>query len=999
MRGRELVLLAGFYELLLLVCPIAGVTDPGDLAVLNAFKKGMKNAELLQWPDGGTDPCGQKWQYIFCSGPRVAQIQVQKVGLEGTLPSNFNQLTELYNIGLQRNKFSGALPTFNGLAKLRYAYLGTNNFDAIPADFFVGLTSLEFLSLEYNNLNATHGWNLPSDLQGSANLNSLYLSQCNLVGPIPDFLGQMASLSTLELAYNSLTGPIPSSFNGSGLQTFQLNNQAAPSLSGPIDVVGSMQSLKQLWLHGNNFNGTIPPSLGDCVSLTEIKLNGNELVGPIPSNLTNLQLTNLTVDSNKLSGPIPDLKLPPGGFTYSGNSFCQSVPGLSCAPAVTVLLDFLASLNYPIDLAGSWTGNDPCNSWIGIGCSTGTVSVINLPNRNLNGNISPSLVNLPSLKIIKLGGNKLSGTIPSTLTRLKSLSTLDLSHNNLSPPVPKFSGQVQVLTAGNPLIDKSSALPPVSPSVPPPSGSPPLPPSGSPPSPRSNGPPSNGSSAPVPSANGSTPSNPVSPASPAPPSGSSAGSNTNSTNSNAPTKQFDGIKGKSSRISTATIVGSVAAAVLLLFLVPAAFCLYKKKARRPEQGEEPSPLVVDVREPSNGSNSLVKILVANNNANGGNSLSDTQSTSSGPSEVQITEAGNLIISVQVLRHVTRNFSPENELGRGGFGVVYKGQLDDGTIIAVKRMEAAVVSNKGLAEFQSEIAVLSRVRHRHLVALLGYCIEGNERLLVYEYMPKGALSRHIFDWATNGLEPISWKRRLSIALDVARGMEYLHNLAHRSFIHRDLKPSNILLGDDFRAKVSDFGLVKLAPEGKYSVETKLAGTFGYLAPEYAVTGRITTKADVYSFGVVLMELITGRRALDENEPEERMHLVSWFRRMNSDKESLMRAIDGILEVTDETFESICTVAELAGHCTAREPFQRPDMGHAVNVLAPLVEKWKPRDLDNDDSGGIDFEMSLPQALKKWQAFEDKSASGLDDSQGSLPTRPTGFADSFTSSDGR
>lgn len=993
MRGRELVILAAFYELLFLVCPIAGVTDPGDLAILNAFKKGMKNAELLQWPDGGTDPCGQKWKFIYCSGPRVAQIQVQKVGLEGTLPSNFNQLTELYNIGLQRNKFSGALPTFNGLAKLRYAYLGTNNFDTIPADFFVGLTSLEVLSLEYNNLNATLGWSLPSDIQESTNLASLYLSQCNLVGLIPDFLGQMTSLSTLEMAYNRLTGPIPLSFNVSGVQIFQLNNQAAPSLSGPIDVVGKMQSLKQLWLHGNNFSGTIPPSLGDCVSLTDIKLNGNELVGPIPTNLTNLQLTNLTLDSNKLSGPIPDLKLPPGGFTYSGNSFCQSVPGLSCAPAVTVLLDFLASLNYPIGLAESWTGNDPCNSWIGIGCSTGTVSVINLPNRNLNGNISPSLINLPSLKIIKLGGNKLSGTIPSTLTRLKSLSTLDLSHNNLSPPVPKFSGQVQVLTAGNPLIDKSSSLPPSSPSVPPPSGSPPSPPP-------------NGSSAPVPSANGSTPSNPVpsnpvpsNPVSPAPRSGNSPGSNANSSNSNAPTKQFDGNKGKSSRISTATIVGSVAAAVLLFFLLPAALCLYKKKARGHVQGEEPSALIVDGRNPLNDSNSVVKILVANNNANGGNSLTDTQSTSSGPSEVHITEAGNLIISVQVLRHVTRNFSPENELGRGGFGVVYKGQLDDGTIIAVKRMEAAVVSNKGLAEFQSEIAVLSKVRHRHLVALLGYCIEGNERLLVYEYMPKGALSRHIFDWATNGLEPISWKRRLSIALDVARGMEYLHSLAHRSFIHRDLKPSNILLGDDFRAKVSDFGLVKLAPEGKYSVETKLAGTFGYLAPEYAVTGRITTKADVYSFGVVLMELITGRRALDENEPEESMYLVSWFRRMNSDKESLMKAIDGILEVTDETFESICTVAELAGHCTAREPFQRPDMGHAVNVLAPLVEKWKPKDLDNDDSGGIDFEMSLPQALKKWQAFEDKSASGLDDSQGSLPTRPTGFADSFTSSDGR
>lgn len=984
MRGRELVILVGFYELLLLVCPIVGQTNSGDMTILNAFKKGMKNADLLQWPDGGTDPCGQKWLHIYCTGSRVSQIQVQGLGLEGPLPSNFNQLTELVNIGLQRNKFSGPLPTFNGLSNLRYAYLGTNNFDTIPADFFVGLKSLQVLSLEYNNLNATQGWSLPLDLQDSTNLENLSLSRCNLVGPIPDFLGQMSSLSVLQMAYNRLTGPIPLTFNGSGMQIFQLNNQDAPSLSGPIDVVGTMQSLKQLWLHGNNFNGTIPASLSDCVSLTDIKLNGNGLVGPIPSNLGTLQLTNLTLDNNKLSGPIPDLKLPAGGFTFSGNSFCQSVPGDSCAPQVTTLLSFLASLNYPIVLAGSWTGNNPCNSWIGIVCNSGTVSVINLPNRNLAGNISPSLVNLASLKVIKLSGNMLSGAIPSNLTQLKSLITLDLSNNNLSPPIPKFSAQVKLLTAGNPLMDKSSSPPRVSPSVPPPSESSPSP------SP-------NRSSPPVASPNGSTPSNPVSTA---PPTGISSGPNTNGTKSNAPTKPIDVNKGKSSRISVGTIVGAVAAAVLLFFLLPAAFCLYKKKARLPVQVEAPSTVVTDGRDPSNRSNSLVKIVVANNNnSNGGNSLSDTQSTSSGPSEFHVMEAGNLTVSVQILRHVTRNFSPENELGRGGFGVVYKGQLDDGTIIAVKRMEAAVVSNKGLEEFQSEIAVLSKVRHRHLVALLGYCIEGNERLLVYEYMPKGALSRHIFDWGNNGLEPISWKRRLSIALDVARGLEYLHGLAHRSFIHRDLKPSNILLGDDFRAKVSDFGLVKLAPEGKYSVETRLAGTFGYLAPEYAVTGRITTKADVYSFGVVLMELITGRRALDENEPEESMHLVSWFRRMNSDKESLMKGIDRILEVTDETFESICTVAELAGHCTAREPYQRPDMGHAVNVLAPLVEKWKPKDIDNDDSGGIDFEMSLPQALKKWQAFEDKSASRLDDSQGSLPTRPTGFADSFTSTDGR
>eukprot|EP01018_Ginkgo_biloba_P012330 Gb_34876 [translate_table: standard] len=990
MRGGDgsckLVLVLVGYFVLFPFSIVIGETDPGDMAILNAFKKGMKNAELLNWPDGGTDPCGQKWDHVFCSGTAVTQIQVRGLGLEGTLPPNFNQLKALHNIGLQNNNFSGALPTFNGLSNLVYAYLGQNNFDTIPADFFKGLTSLEVLSLEYNPLNATDGWRLPSDLQASVSLMNLSLSLTNLIGPIPDFLGNMPGLQVLRLSYNKLSGSIPSTFNGSKIQIFWLNNQAAPSLSGPIDVVGTMQSLTQLWLHGNKFNGTIPDTLGDCASLTDLKLNNNELVGPIPPSLTKLPLSAFAAGNNKLTGPIPDFKIPAGGFTSQDNSFCQATPGKPCAPEVTALLDFLASVNYPISLAGSWAGNDPCG-WQGITCPQNkAVGIINLSNRQLTGTISPSLVNLSSLNTIKLNDNKLSGEIPSSLTQLKSLKSLDLSNNNLSPPIPKFSEQVNVLIGGNPLIDKTSPITPVTPSEPPSSGNPP------------SVPPPNGFNSPVAPPKGSPTKNPVSPL---PPDGSRGKSNRNDTNSNS-TRGTDGAKHKQSSVPVAVIVGPVAAAVVLLLLVPiAVICFFKKKGHKLVNVQAPSTVLVHPRNPSNNADPMVKIVVANNNGSvGGNSLSDTQSrTSSGPSEIQVMEAGNLVISVQVLRHVTRNFSPENELGRGGFGVVYKGELDDGTTIAVKRMEAAAVSSKGLNEFQAEIAVLSKVRHRHLVALLGYCIEGNERLLVYEYMPQGALSRHIFDWAKHKLEPISWKRRLSIALDVARGMEYLHSLAHRSFIHRDLKPSNILLGDDFRAKVSDFGLVKLAPEGKYSVETRLAGTFGYLAPEYAVTGRITTKADVFSFGVVLMELITGRRALDENEPEESMHLVTWFRRMNSDKESFLKAIDPVLEVTDETFESICTIAELAGHCTAREPYQRPDMSHAVNVLAPLVEKWKPTDLDNDEYGGIDFEMTLPQALKKWQAFEDTSASGLDDSKGSLPTRPTGFADSFNSTDGR
>ncbi|XP_028110913.1 receptor protein kinase TMK1-like isoform X2 [Camellia sinensis] len=210
--------------------------------------------------------------------------------------------------------------------------------------------------------------------------------------------------------------------------------------------------------------------------------------------------------------------------------------------------------------------------------------------------------------------------------------------------------------------------------------------------------------------------------------------------------------------------------------------------------------------------------------------------SSGPSNIHVIESGSMVISIQVLKNVTNNFSEENILGRGGFGTVYKGELHEGTKIAVKRMESRVVTEKGLDEFKSEIAVLTKVRHRHLVDLLGYCLDGNERLIVYEYMPQGTLSRFLFNWKEEGLKPLEWSKRLTIALDVARGVEYLHGLAHQSFIHRDLKPSNILLGDDMRAKVADFGLVRLAPVGNSSVLTKLVGTFGYLAPEYAERER-------------------------------------------------------------------------------------------------------------------------------------------------------------------
>ncbi|PIN24290.1 Non-specific serine/threonine protein kinase [Handroanthus impetiginosus] len=237
-------------------------------------------------------------------------------------------------------------------------------------------------------------------------------------------------------------------------------------------------------------------------------------------------------------------------------------------------------------------------------------------------------------------------------------------------------------------------------------------------------------------------------------------------------------------------------------------------------------------------------------------------------------------------------------------------------------------------------------------------------------PLGTLGQHLFQWQELCYQPLTWKQRLIIALDVARGVEYLHSLAQQSFIHRDLKPSNILLSDDMRAKVADFGLGKNAMDGNYSLETRLAGTFGYLAPEYTATGKVTTKVDVYAFGVVLMEIITGRKAVDETVSEESSHLVTWFRMVLINKDNLRKSIDPILDPDDETYESICKVVSLASRCTARKPTQRPDMGHVVNVLGPLVEQWKPSKPEEDDAYSIDRHMSLPQ---RWQADEENTLS--------------------------
>uniref|UniRef100_A0A803LGL7 Protein kinase domain-containing protein n=1 Tax=Chenopodium quinoa TaxID=63459 RepID=A0A803LGL7_CHEQI len=813
---------------------------------------------------------------------------------------------------------------------------------SIPRDLFTGLSVLQSVDLDNNPF---EGWEIPESLKDASTLQNFSANSANVTGVIPDFFGpdSFPGLVNLHLSFNSLEGGLPRSFDGFQIQSLWVNGQKSVGrLNGRIDVIQNMTALKEVWLHQNAFSGPLP-DFSELKDLQVLSLRDNKFTGVVPPSLMSLEsLAVVNLTNNMLQGPMTVFKDSVAvDSTEDTNSFCLPKPG-DCSPLVNTLLSVVKSMDYPERLAQYWKGNNPCGNWFGITCSNGNITTVNLEKMGLNGTISPEFASLKSLKRLILANNNLTGTIPQELTTLPALTELDVSNNQIYGKVPSLKKNLILHTQGNPDIGKDESE--------------------------------------VTRGQGTSPS------------GTAEGQ--------------DGGSGKKSKLSTGVIIAlSVVGAVLFLLLCGVlGFCLFKKKQNKFSRVQSPNAMVVHPRH-SASDNDNVKITVAGSSVSVGTVSESHTIPSSDTGSIQMGDNGNMVISIQVLKNVTNNFSEDNILGQGGFGTVYKGELHDGTKIAVKRMDSGVIAGKGLSEFKSEIAVLSKVRHRHLVSLIGYCLDGNEKLLVYEYMPQGTLSRYVFNWAEEGLKPLEWTRRLSIALDVARGVEYLHTLAHQSFIHRDLKPSNILLGDDMRAKVADFGLVRLAPEGKASVETRIAGTFGYLAPEYAVTGRVTTKVDVFSFGVVLMELLTGRKALDETQPEESMHLVTWFKRMHINKDTFRKAIDPTIELDEGTLASISTVAELAGHCCAREPYQRPDMGHIVNVLSSLVELWKPTEANFDDCYGIDLDMSLPQALKRWKASEgtsqaeSSSSSFIENTQTSMVARPFGFADSFTSADGR
>lgn len=277
---------------------------------------------------------------------------------------------------------------------------------------------------------------------------------------------------------------------------------------------------------------------------------------------------------------------------------------------------------------------------------------------------------------------------------------------------------------------------------------------------------------------------------------------------------------------------------------------------------------------------------------------------------------------------TDGFSNANLLGQGGFGYVHRGVLPNGKEVAVKQLKAG--SGQGEREFQAEVEIISRVHHKHLVTLAGYCITGSHRLLVYEFVPNNTLEFHLHG---KGRPTMDWPTRLKIALGSAKGLAYLHEDCHPKIIHRDIKAANILLDFKFEAKVADFGLAKFSSDVNTHVSTRVMGTFGYLAPEYAASGKLSDKSDVFSFGVMLLELLTGRRPVDANQTFMEDSLVDWARPL------LTRALeDGNFDTLvdprlqkDYNHHEMARMVACAAACVRHSARRRPRMSQIVRAL--------------------------------------------------------------------
>lgn len=551
---------------------------------------------------------------------------------------------------------------------------------------------------------------------------------------------------------------------------------------------------------------------------------------------------------------------------------------------VVALMAIKTDLIDPHNVLESWDINsvDPC-SWRMVTCSAdGHVSALGLPSQSLSGTLSPGIGNLSVLQSVLLQNNEISGPIPPAIGKLEKLQTLDLSNNNFNGEIPSSLGDL--LNLNYLRLNNNSLTGPFPESLSKVEGLTLVDLS------------YNNLSGSLPKISARTfkiIGNPLI-------CGTNASSNCSAVSPEPLSFPPDSLKDKpdSGAKSRHVAIAFGASFGVLFFIVIVAFSVWWRYRRNQQ-------IFFDVNDQYDPEVCL----------------------------------GHLKrYTFKELRAATDHFNAKNILGKGGFGIVYKGCLNDGTLVAVKRLKDYNAAG-GEIQFQTEVEMISLAVHRNLLRLCGFCTTESERLLVYPYMPNGSVALRLKD-RSHGRPALDWTRRKSIALGTARGLLYLHEQCDPKIIHRDVKAANILLDEDFEAVVGDFGLAKLLDHRESHVTTAVRGTVGHIAPEYLSTGQSSEKTDVFGFGILLLELITGQKALDFGRAaNQKGVMLDWVKKLHQDKK-LNLMVDKDLKNNFDRVE-LEEMVQVALLCTQFNPLQRPKMCDVLKMLEGdgLAEKWE------------------------------------------------------------
>ncbi|CAM6008850.1 unnamed protein product [Sphagnum balticum] len=685
----------------------------------------------------------------------------------------------------------------------------------------------------------------------------------------------------------SIVGNLPSAI-GDLTNLVVLSLTRNPRLTGPIPAeIDSLTSLQILDLHDNNFNGTIP-GFTNPWGLQQIDLSGNQLTGAIPNFGNTRWLDTLKLSGNQLSGPSPVF--------------------LDSTSTGLANLTFLTTLDLSNNLMLS--GSPPDLTTMPM------LQYLNLSMNKFGGPIEPASIFNPSsnLKVLDLSRNNFSGPLPDFGLFSTSLQQLDLSYNGFnSPQVPTWlSGfnQLQTLAlSGCGLIGSfpyqlASSFPQLQ------------------------------------------------------------TMNLDNNNFNG-TLYIGNISGLSRKLPNGTIDGHLQS--LNLTETDISYVDYNSSDITDVTTTiilENSTYCSKTSLQTNGQrcycaqNCFVILDTSNNNTRKVILISTITSGIVLALIIAITtclfwksrqrqrylllqlherfaqhEVQPTIFGYTELKAATRDFHPTMKLGEGSFGVVYKGIFANGVEVAIKQL--LVKTQKNIDEFLNEVVIISGVKHRNLVKLKGCCLRDNKRLLVYEYLENGDLANLLFG-GQNNREVLFWPTRFNICLGIARGLHYLHDISQPRIIHRDIKASNILLDKKLQPKIADFGLAFLFPDDKSHISTMhVAGTRGYLAPEYATRGQLTIKVDVYSFGVLLLEIISGRKNIDHSLPLEDIYLVEKAWRLHNEG-NLIDIIDQTLHLCNDEVIQARQLLNIALLCLLHEGEKRPSMAHVVAMLQGEVE---------------------------------------------------------------